>query len=102
LINASTRYYQNAHIEITLFAQWVGLVAEFFLPTRMYPSSCDTFVALPPATQGQRIVFGKNSDRPCDEVQEVVYFPARDYNAGEKVEVSLLRPPLYMFSTCIL
>lgn len=56
----------------------------------MYPSSCDTFVALPPSTEGQRIIFGKNSDRPCDEVQEVVYFPARDYDAGEKVEVSKL------------
>lgn len=54
----------------------------------MLPSSCDTFVALPPSTEGQRIIFGKNSDRPCDEVQEVVYFPAKDYGAGEKVEVS--------------
>lgn len=53
----------------------------------MKPSSCDTFVALPPSTEGQRIIFGKNSDRPCDEVQEVVYFPARDYNEGEKLEV---------------
>lgn len=53
----------------------------------MRPSSCDTFVALPPSTEGQRIIFGKNSDRPCNEVQEVVYFPATDYAAGEKVEV---------------
>lgn len=53
----------------------------------MHPSSCDTFVALPPSTEGQRIIFGKNSDRPCDEVQEVVYFPARDYDEGERVEV---------------
>lgn len=53
----------------------------------MFPSSCDTFVALPPSTEGQRIIFGKNSDRPCDEVQEVVYFPAKDYAAGETVEV---------------
>ncbi|KAM7407432.1 hypothetical protein PAMA_003248 [Pampus argenteus] len=56
----------------------------------MYPSSCDTFVALPPSTEGQRIIFGKNSDRPCDEVQEVVYFPARDYDAGEKVECTYI------------
>lgn len=42
----------------------------------MEPCSCDTFVALPPATVENRIIFGKNSDRPCDEVQEVVYFPA--------------------------
>ncbi|XP_070831795.1 secernin-3 [Chaetodon trifascialis] len=56
----------------------------------MQPCSCDTFVALPPSTVGQRIIFGKNSDRPCDEVQEVVYFPARDYNAGEKVECTYI------------
>lgn len=53
----------------------------------MRPSSCDTFVALPPSTEKYRVIFGKNSDRPCDEVQEVVYFPERDYDAGEKVEV---------------
>lgn len=53
----------------------------------MHPSSCDTFVALPPSTEGQHIIFGKNSDRPCDEVQEVVYFSARDYDPDEKLEV---------------
>ncbi|TKS67205.1 Secernin-3 [Collichthys lucidus] len=53
-------------------------------------SSCDTFVALPPSTEGQRIIFGKNSDRPCDEVQEVVYFPATDHAAGEKVECTYI------------
>lgn len=56
----------------------------------MHPCSCDTFVALPPSTEGERIIFGKNSDRPCDEVQEVVYFPARDYGAGEKVECTYI------------
>ncbi|KAM8856068.1 secernin-3 isoform 1-T2 [Spinachia spinachia] len=56
----------------------------------MYPSSCDTFVALPPSTEAQRIIFGKNSDRPCDEVQEVVYHPARDHDAGEKLECTYI------------
>ncbi|XP_028249120.1 secernin-3 [Parambassis ranga] len=56
----------------------------------MHPSSCDTFVALPPSTDGERIIFGKNSDRPCDEVQEVLCFPARDYEAGEKVECTYI------------
>ncbi|XP_053295366.1 secernin-3 [Pleuronectes platessa] len=56
----------------------------------MQPSSCDTFVALPPSTEGQRIIFGKNSDRPSDEVQEVVYFPAKCYDAGEKVECTYI------------
>ncbi|XP_025837240.1 secernin-3-like isoform X2 [Agrilus planipennis] len=39
------------------------------------PQSCDTFVALPPLTK-HGVIFGKNSDRPKGEVQEVVYFPA--------------------------
>ncbi|XP_068428444.1 secernin-3 [Clinocottus analis] len=56
----------------------------------MDPSSCDNFVALPPSTERQCIIFGKNSDRPCDEVQEVVYFPARDYDAGEMVECTYI------------
>lgn len=56
----------------------------------MQPSSCDTFVALPPSTEKQRVIFGKNSDRPCDEVQEVVYFPASDFNGGEKVECTYI------------
>lgn len=57
----------------------------------MEPCSCDTFVALPPTTVGGRIIFGKNSDRPSDEVQEIVYFPGRSYGAGEKLEVIFLR-----------
>ncbi|KAL1786221.1 secernin-3 isoform X1 [Sigmodon hispidus] len=46
----------------------------------MEPHSCDTFVALPPATVGNRVIFGKNSDRLFDEVQEVIYFPAAIHN----------------------
>ncbi|KAJ0005649.1 hypothetical protein NQD34_015543 [Periophthalmus magnuspinnatus] len=56
----------------------------------MEPSSCDTFVALPPSTVGQRIIFGKNSDRPCDEVQEVVYVPASDHAEGRTVECTYI------------
>ncbi|KAI7809063.1 secernin-3 [Triplophysa rosa] len=56
----------------------------------MLPNSCDTFVALPPSTEGQNTVFGKNSDRPCDEVQEVVYFPSKSHEDGEKVECTYI------------
>lgn len=49
------------------------------------PRSCDCFVALPPSTSSQVVIFGKNSDRPRDEVQEVVHFPAADHGLGEKV-----------------
>jgi secernin len=50
------------------------------------PSSCDTFVVLPPNTTGG-VVFGKNSDRPSEEVQEVIHVPAGDHGSGEKVKV---------------
>ncbi|XP_015279227.1 PREDICTED: secernin-3 [Gekko japonicus] len=56
----------------------------------MEPSSCDTFVALPPTTLGNRIIFGKNSDRPSDEVQEIVYFPPSQHKPGEKVECTYI------------
>lgn len=62
----------------------------------MEPCSCDTFVALPPATVGARIIFGKNSDRPSDEVQEIVYFPGRSYGAGEKLEVTISKIPVLL------
>lgn len=54
------------------------------------PKSCDTFVALPPATIDNLIIFGKNSDRPSDEVQEVVFFSAATYQPGDKVECTYL------------
>ncbi|CAK1554999.1 unnamed protein product [Leptosia nina] len=38
----------------------------------MYPRSCDTFVVLSPLTKGNVVIFGKNSDRPQSEVQEVI------------------------------
>lgn len=37
-------------------------------------TSCDTFVVLAPAAAKNRVVFGKNSDRPSGEVQEVCVF----------------------------
>ena len=52
-------------------------------------SSCDTFVALPPATQHGGVIFGKNADRPSDEVQEVVHIPPGDHPNGAKLQVSL-------------
>ena len=54
----------------------------------MKPRSCDTFVAMAPATADGYMVFGKNSDRPSHEVQEVLHYPATDYPAGTKVMVS--------------
>jgi len=37
------------------------------------PFSCDTFVVLPPLTDSNFHIFGKNSDRPANEVQEIIF-----------------------------
>ena len=51
-------------------------------------TSCDTFVVLPPCTSKNVLIFGKNSDRPAGEVQEVVYCPRKSYSSGAQIEVS--------------
>lgn len=48
--------------------------------------SCDTFVVLPPLTK-HGVVFGKNSDRPKGEVQDVVYLPATESSDPIKVPI---------------
>uniref|UniRef100_A0A8D1XIP4 Secernin 1 n=2 Tax=Sus scrofa TaxID=9823 RepID=A0A8D1XIP4_PIG len=52
------------------------------------PSYC--FVAFPPRAKDGLVVFGKNSARPRDEVQEVVYFSATDHEPESKVECTYI------------
>ena len=56
------------------------------------PSYC--FVAFPPRAKDGLVVFGKNSARPRDEVQEIVYFSAADHEPESKAEVSHVLPSL--------
>uniref|UniRef100_A0A8C5Q6W3 Secernin-2 n=1 Tax=Leptobrachium leishanense TaxID=445787 RepID=A0A8C5Q6W3_9ANUR len=60
------------------------------MPCTTYPSSCDCFVSLPPASLTPIVIFGKNSDRPYEEVQEVVYFPRATNAPGSKVTCTFL------------
>ncbi|KAG5278730.1 hypothetical protein AALO_G00102130 [Alosa alosa] len=57
------------------------------------PRSCDCFVSLPPGSQDDHVIFGKNSDRPRDEVQEVVYYPAASHPPGASVECTYISIP---------
>uniref|UniRef100_A0A8D2INY5 Secernin-2 n=1 Tax=Varanus komodoensis TaxID=61221 RepID=A0A8D2INY5_VARKO len=59
-------------------------------PSAPGTSSCDCFVSLPPASANGEVIFGKNSDRPRDEVQEVVYFPAECHAKGTKVQCTYI------------
>ncbi|MFW9940889.1 MAG: peptidase C69 [Candidatus Thorarchaeota archaeon] len=44
---------------------------------------CDTFVALGNATKERNVIFGKNSDRPYDEAQIIVYVPQKRHKEGD-------------------
>ena len=54
--------------------------------------SCDTFVALKDVTESGHVIFGKNSDRPYGEVQEVVHVPRKSYPPGAKLRVQKTKP----------
>ncbi len=54
---------------------------------------CDTFVALPPATRGGAVIFGKNSDRPRGEAQQTVRFPALRHDPGATVSCTYIKIP---------
>uniref|UniRef100_A0A1Y1KD81 Dipeptidase n=1 Tax=Photinus pyralis TaxID=7054 RepID=A0A1Y1KD81_PHOPY len=58
------------------------------------PDSSNAFVVLPPLSD-HGVIFGKNSDRPQGEVQEIVYFPSDESAHTRKctyVEVELSGP----------
>lgn len=57
------------------------------------PRSCDCFVSLPPGSKENYVIFGKNSDRPRDEVQEVVFYPASSHAPGSTVECTYISIP---------
>uniref|UniRef100_A0A2K6A3R8 Secernin-2 n=1 Tax=Mandrillus leucophaeus TaxID=9568 RepID=A0A2K6A3R8_MANLE len=50
------------------------------------PCSCDCFVSVPPASAIPAVIFAKNSDRPRDEVQEVVFVPAGSHTPGSRLQ----------------
>lgn len=54
---------------------------------------CDTMVALGNATGDGSVLFAKNSDREPDEAQELVLFPAADYQEGDQVSCTYISIP---------
>jgi dipeptidase len=50
--------------------------------------SCDTFVVMSDLTSSGDVIFGKNSDRPVGEVQEVVRMPEKNHEPNSNVQVS--------------
>ena len=54
---------------------------------------CDTFVALPDVTLNGDLIFGKNSDRPNGEIQDVVAFPLQLHTIGDSLQCTYLQIP---------
>jgi dipeptidase len=54
---------------------------------------CDTLIATKLATADGAAVFGKNSDRPPNEGQSMVFFPAADHPAGSTVRCTYIEIP---------
>jgi len=54
---------------------------------------CDTLVALGNSTIDGSVIFGKNSDRPWDEVQLITYSPELTFSKGEEVKCTYVSIP---------
>ncbi len=74
------------------------MIHQDFMMMDRQPNSCDTFVVLPNLTERSDVIFGKNSDRPRHEVQEVVCFNGKKHEPDSTVQVEryLKRRLLYM------
>ncbi|MHA1819692.1 MAG: carcinine hydrolase/isopenicillin-N N-acyltransferase family protein [Promethearchaeota archaeon] len=54
---------------------------------------CDTFIILPEFTKNDKLLFGKNSDREPDEVQNVIFIKGRKHDSLEKEKCTYLTLP---------
>jgi secernin len=54
---------------------------------------CDTFVALSNSTKDKSVIFGKNSDRPQNEVQLITHAPGRRYAKREELHCTYISIP---------
>ena len=54
---------------------------------------CDTLVALGNSTEDGHVIFGKNSDRPFNEVQLITYSPRTKYEKGNSLKCTYLEIP---------
>ncbi len=54
---------------------------------------CDTLIALGNSTEDGSIIFGKNSDRPFNEVQLIVYSPKMSFEKGDTLKCTYIEIP---------
>ncbi len=54
---------------------------------------CDTFIALSEATSAGNIIFGKNSDRPYSEIQNIMFYPSQKQTNESEVQCTYIKIP---------
>ena len=59
----------------------------------MAAKSCSSFIIAGSETKTGDIIFAKNSDRPFNESQPLIYYPAQDYPEGTFTECSFIKIP---------
>lgn len=55
--------------------------------------SCDSMIATRVSSATGNTIYAKNSDRPLNEAQPLVYFPPADHKPGEMVRTSFIEVP---------
>lgn len=63
---------------------------------------CDTLVALGNSTDNGNVIFGKNSDRPHNEIQLITYAPKCQYIEGDTVNCTYISIPQVKETAAIL
>ena len=59
----------------------------------MSARSCSSFVVMGSETKTGDIIYAKNSDRPFNEAQPLIYYPAKDHPKGSFTECSFIKIP---------
>jgi secernin len=63
---------------------------------------CDTLVALGNSTDNGNVIFGKNSDRPQNEIQLITYAPKCHHNEGDMLNCTYIKIPQVKETAAIL
>lgn len=59
----------------------------------LHARSCDSMVATGASTVTGNVIYAKNSDRPLNEAQPLIYYPPKDHTEGESVRTSFIDVP---------
>jgi len=69
------------------------LILAFTCSSILVLNACDTWVALPDATESGFTILGKNSDRPLFDCQPLIFVPRQKWPAGSMVKLERLEIP---------